>query len=266
MNDRFVLTLWTSDPDTARVADSAGIDRIGIDLERLGKLARQAGMGTWVSPHTLDDLERLRPAVTRAQLFARTDPLHDGTPGEVERALAAGADVLMLPMFRGADEVARYVELVGGRARVVGLLETAEAVADVEAVAGVPGLDELHIGINDLALSLGLPNRFWVLLDPAAKRVARAAAAAAVPLGLGGIGRVTDTTLPIPPDLIYAQYARLGATAALISRSFLAAGCDVATEVRHARARLAWWAGRPRAEHDRAARELEAALSAITVF
>jgi 2-keto-3-deoxy-L-rhamnonate aldolase RhmA len=266
LSDHVVLTFWTSDPDTARVADLAGIDRIGVDLDRLGKQARQAGLGTWVSRHTVEDLVRLRPAITRAQLFVRSNPLHDGTPGEVERALAAGAEVLMLPMFRSAGELARYVELVGGRARVVGLLETAEAVAEVEAVARVAGLDELHVGINDLALALGLPNRFWVLLDPAAAHVARAAAAVGLPLGVGGIGRVTDAALPIPPDLIYAQYPRLGATAALISRSFLATDCDVATEVRRTRERLAWWAGRPRAELDRAARALGAALSAIGTF
>ena len=42
------------------------------------------------------------------------------------------------------------------------LLETREAVADVEAVVRVHGLDELHIGINDLALALGLRSRFSV--------------------------------------------------------------------------------------------------------
>jgi hypothetical protein len=50
----------------------------------------------------------------------------------------------------------------------------------------------------------------------------------------------------IPGDLIYAQYPRLGATAALIARSFFTprAGevpVDVTAEIKHARERLAWW-------------------------
>ena len=266
MGDHFVLTLWTNDPQAARVAGLAGIDRIGIDLDRLGKAERQAGLGTWVSPHTIEDLEQLRPAIARAELFVRTNPLHDGTADEVECVLAAGASVLMLPMFRGAGELARYVEIVRGRAWVVGLVETAEAVAEIEAVAAVPGLDELHVGINDLALSLGLPNRFLVLLAPELERVAQVVAAAGLRFGVGGIGRAADTGLPIAPDLIYAQYPRLGATGALISRSFLVTDCDVVAEVRRARERLAWWAERPRSELDAAARELGDALSLVGAF
>jgi hypothetical protein len=266
LNGHVVLTLWTDDPETARRADAAGIDRIGVDLDRLGKAQRQAGLATWISPHTVADLERLRPAVLRARLFVRTNPLHDASPREVERALAAGAQLLMLPMFRAAEEVARFVDLVGGRARVVALLETREAVDDVDAVVRVPGLDELHVGINDLALALGLHNRFAVLVSTAAERIARAVAEAGLRLGIGGIGRLADTGLPIAPDLVYAQYPRLGATAALVSRSFLAGGCDLEAEVRRARERLAWWAGRPRAELDGAATQLLAAVTSSRAF
>lgn len=266
MSGHVVLTLWTDDPDTARRADAAGIDRIGVDLDRLGKAERQAGLATWISPHTVPDLERLRPAVLRARLFVRTNPLHHATRREVEEALAAGAELLMLPMFRTADDVARFVDLVAGRAGVIGLLETREAVEDVDAVVRVPGLDELHLGINDLALALGLRNRFAVLVSPAAERVARAATAAGLRLGVGGIGRVADARLPIAPDLVYAQYPRLGATGALVARSFLATPCDLAAEVRRSRARLAWWANRPRAELDGAASQLAAAVTASPAF
>ncbi len=172
----------------------------------------------------------------------------------------------MLPMFRTAQELARFTEIVAGRASVVGLLETPEALADVETVVGVHGLDELHVGINDLAIGLGLRVRFEVLVSPAMERVARAAREAGVPLGVGGIGRLSDTELPIPADLIYAQHARLGASAALISRSFLASGCDLITEVRRARERLAWWAARPPAELDGASRALEDRLAASAAF
>jgi hypothetical protein len=264
--DHVVLTLWTNDPATARSADEAGIDRIGIDLDRLGKAERQAGLGTWLSPHRVEDLQRLRTVVGRASLFARTNPLHDGTADEVEGALDAGAQVLMLPMFRSTEEVSPFVEMVAGRALVVGLLETAEGVEAVEAVVRVPGLDELHVGINDLALALGLRNRFEFFLSPAAERIAQAAADAGLRLGVGGIGRLSDTALPIPPDLVYAQHARLRVTAALISRSFLATGCDLGAELRQARERLAWWARRPPAELERARQELGAAVAASGTF
>ena len=86
LNDHVVLTLWTNDPDTARSADAAGIDRIGVDLDRLGKAERQAGLATWISPHTVADLERLRPAVRAAAVRP-----HQPAARRVRRTRSSGA-------------------------------------------------------------------------------------------------------------------------------------------------------------------------------
>ena len=40
--------------------------------------------------------------------------------------------------------------------------------------------------------------------------------------GFGGIGRLDDESLPVPADLVYAQYAFHGARSALVSRVFTA--------------------------------------------
>jgi 2-keto-3-deoxy-L-rhamnonate aldolase RhmA len=66
---------------------------------------------------------------------------------------------------------------------IVGLqIEHADAVAEVEAIAALPGLDFLFVGPADLSQSLGLPGewnhpRMWTALE----RVARAAADHKVP-------------------------------------------------------------------------------------
>src|SRR5437868_4887571 len=88
-DERFVLTLWTGDPVLAREADAAGIDRIGVDLERAGKAERQQGRGTWISPHTERDLAALGPLLGRADLFARVNPVNSRTPRELEAVLGA---------------------------------------------------------------------------------------------------------------------------------------------------------------------------------
>ena len=41
--DEFRLTLITNDPGLAAKADHIGINRIGLDLEQLGKAERQEG-------------------------------------------------------------------------------------------------------------------------------------------------------------------------------------------------------------------------------
>ena len=255
----FTLTLWTDDPVLAAEADAAGVDRIGLDLDELGKAARHHARPTWISPHRRESVEHVGAVLRRAALFARTNPLHDGTAAEVEHLLAGGARVLMLPMFRTPAELERFVALVGGRAAVVPLVETAEAAARVDELLAVDGVDELHVGLNDLSLELGLRNRFALLVSPLLEHVAGCAAAAGVPWGCGGIGRAGDEDLPIPAELVYARLAALGASGALLARSGTAAA-GLALEVRRARARLASWRTASVLEHAAAKRELELRL------
>jgi 2-keto-3-deoxy-L-rhamnonate aldolase RhmA len=235
-----VLTLWTADPAVAARADAAGIDRVGVDLERLGKAERQRGLGTWISPHAEADLGALAPMLSRAALFARVNPINPDSRREIEAVIAHGARVLMLPMVETRDEAGRFVDLVGGRAGIVLLVERGEALAAVGPLAAVEGVDEIHVGLNDLALSLGLPNRWLALAGDRLSAAADAVRAAGKRFGFGGIGAVDDAALPIPSDLIYAEYARLGATAALVARAFPLDG-DLAAAVTTARARLARW-------------------------
>jgi hypothetical protein len=123
------------------------------------------------------------------------------------------------------------------------LIETMNGVDRIDELAMLPGVDELHLGINDLSLSLGLANRFAVLLHEATEAVAAASRAAHKPLGVAHIGRARDDQLPVPADLVYAQLARLGATGTLLGRSFLYGGtADLAANVVGARLRLSeWW-------------------------
>jgi citrate lyase beta subunit len=243
--DHFLLTmLWSADPALAARADAAGIDRIGLDLETLGKADRQRGLGTWVSAHRTDQLPAMRRAVTRGELFCRVNPIHDGSRAEIDAVIAAGVDVLMLPMFTTVAEVETFVRLVDGRARAVPLLEHRLAADRVEDLVRVGGLDCVHVGLTDLALSLALGNRFALMASPLIDRIAAAVHRQGLRLCIGGIGRACDDSQPVPTDLIYAQYARLNATGALVSRAFFGpdpATLDVAAEVRACRERMAWW-------------------------
>ena len=262
---RFTFTLWTADAALAARADAAGVDRIGVDLERIGKAERQDGLGTWISGHRVEDLGPLRAALGRAALFARVNPVHGGSADELDAVFEAGVEVVMLPMFESADEVARFCSLCGGRGRVVLLLETLGGLRELPSILAVDGVDEVHVGINDMALEMGLPNRFAVMACEEVDVAARQAHEAGVAFGIAGIGRVGDGGLPIPADLVYAQYARLGARGALLARSFLGAepeSVDLATEVSRARERLAHWWTRPRAELEAAREDLRRAVAA----
>jgi hypothetical protein len=247
----FTLTAITRDPALAAALDAAGVERIGIDIERLGKAARQRHVaGARISEHRVADLAALAPRLRRAVPFIRVNPIHDGSRGEIDEAIALGARVVMLPYFTTAREVVRFVDLVAGRAACVLLLETAAALARLRDIVAVAGVAEIMVGLNDLHLSLGLAHPFEVVISELMALAARQVRDAGVRFGFGGLARVGDDALPVPSDLVYAQYARLGASTAWLARSFFAGGLpggalDIAAEVAKLRARLAFWAAQP---------------------
>ncbi|MCK6451504.1 MAG: aldolase/citrate lyase family protein [Alphaproteobacteria bacterium] len=255
---RFRLTLITANPALAEAADRAGVDRIGLDLERLGKAERQAGTAGRLSAHDWADFAAVAPRLGRAALFARLDPLNAATPADVERALAAGVRVLMLPFFHTAHEVGRFVRLVDGRAEVVALLETAAAALRIRDVVAVPGVGEVMIGLNDLRLQFGVGSHFEVLASPLVDALAAEVRRAGVRLSLGGLAHPDNATLPIPPDLVYAQLPRLGATGAWIARSLVDSlqPQRVGDAIQAMRRRLDHWASAPAEALERAHADL----------
>ena len=241
----FKLTLWTNDAALAARADDAGVDRIGLDLETIGKCDRQpASLGTWISSHHPTQLPALRKAVRRGKLFCRINPIHPGSRDEINQLLDYGVQVMMLPMFKTPEEVSEFVRLVDGRCEQVLLLEHRDAARRVEEIVRVPGLTEVHVGLNDLTLSLNMANRFAVLSSRLMNRISAAVNNAGLRFGVGGLGRAGDNAMPIPSDLIYAQYPRINAQAALVARAFLGKNLevDLAAEVRACRACLSHWA------------------------
>jgi hypothetical protein len=238
--DDFVLTLFTNDQELASAADLAGVDRIGVDLEQIGKYARQGQLNTWISDHAEKDLATLRTSISKAHLFARCNPMHVGSAEELDRLMAYGVEVVMLPFFHAVSEAEQFVRLLDGRATPVLLLETAEAAAVVSELCRLEDVREIHIGLNDLHLSLGWRSHFEVLASDYLAGLCATILEAGVRLGVGGLGRAGDNDLPVPADLVYAQYPRLGAGAALISRAFFrgAAPVDMTREIGRLRENL----------------------------
>lgn len=214
------IRLWliTNSTDVAKFAVQSGADRIFIDLEINGKVERQGHLSTVISRHTFEDLGAVREAVPDTELLVRLNPLHPGSAYEVEEAVSRGADILMLPMFRSADEVRRFTALVAGRAPVCLLVETVGAMDDLDAIVLVEGVSEIHIGLNDLHLELGNHFMFEPVADGLVDRMAGVIGQAGIPFGFGGVARVGDGDLPV--ELVLAEHARLGSTAAILSRSF----------------------------------------------
>lgn len=216
----------TNNPVTAKIAQEAGVDRIWIDMEYIGKNERQGGMDTVQNYHTISDIEKLRPIVTTAELMVRVNPLHEAnaeycsSEEEINDAINAGADVVMFPMFKSAEDVKKFVDYVHGRAKAQLLVETAEAVENIDEILEVPGIDEIHIGLNDLHLAYHKTFMFELLCDDTVSNLCKKISDKGIKYGFGGIARVGLGMLPA--EYIITEHYHLGSTAAILSRGF----CD----------------------------------------
>ncbi|MEE0062707.1 MAG: aldolase/citrate lyase family protein [Oscillospiraceae bacterium] len=184
------LMYITNDPAVARIAVDAGVDRIFIDMEVLGKAERQGGMDTVQSHHVPADIVAVRSAISdRAEIMARVNPLNPDSQAEINAAVANGADVVMLPMWRTADDLCQLVRMVNGRAKVMPLLETDTAADNLQEAVKVSGIDQMLIGLNDLHLCYHRKFLFQLLTDGTVDRLCTQLRAAGLPFGFGGVGR-----------------------------------------------------------------------------
>jgi 4-hydroxy-2-oxoheptanedioate aldolase len=193
--------VWSTlpDPVVAELLGRAGHDYVCVDWQH-----GMTGPGTAVPV-----LQALRG--TPATVLVRV-PGPD--PEAMMRALDLGADGVVVPMVDTPEQAAAAVaactyppggvrswgpmwgDVDGGApdpatadaARlVVVMVETAQGLANAEAIAAVPGVDAVYVGPNDLALSLG-HGRETYLTSPAVHaaldRVVAATAAAGTATGL----------------------------------------------------------------------------------
>ena len=218
------LMYITNRPSIAKIVETAGVDRIFIDMESLGKQDRQGGLDTVQSHHTFSDISNIRSVLTTADLLVRCNPIHDACAGycgsaeEIDTIIDNGADIVMLPYFHTPAEAAYFIEKVGGRAKTDLLIETPEAVAAIDEILALPGVDEIHIGLNDLSMGYHKKFMFELFSDGTVERICEKCRAAGIPYGIGGIASLGRGTLPA--EYIIKEHYRLGTTAAILSRSF----------------------------------------------
>lgn len=217
------LMYITNDPAVAKIAAEAGVDRIFIDMEVLGKAERQGGMDTVQSHHVPEDIARVRAAIgDGTEIMARVNPLNSDSQAEIDASIENGADVIMLPMWRTADDLRQLVSMVDGRAKVMPLLETDTAADNLPEAVKVSGIDQMHIGLNDMHLCYHQKFMFQLLADGTVDRLCAQLRDANIPYGFGGVGRPGSGTLPA--EYIIGEHYRLGSQYVILSRSFCNTG------------------------------------------
>ena len=218
------LMYITNRPEIAQIAESAGVDRIFVDLEYIGKSARQGGMDTVQSHHTAEDVKKIADAVMKAEVLARVNPIHErqgeqiSSEEEIGEVIENGADIVMLPYFKTEKEVYRFLKAVNGKAKTMLLIETPEAVENIDKILALDGIDEVFIGLNDLSIGYGRKFMFELLADGTVDRLCRKFKDKNLPFGFGGIASLGKGLLPSENVLI--EHYRLGSSCVILSRSF----------------------------------------------
>ncbi|HOY69297.1 MAG TPA: aldolase/citrate lyase family protein [Methylotenera sp.] len=212
------LFFITNSPSMAKFAISAGVDRIFVDLEIIGKEKRQGHLSTVISRHNLSDVIVLRSVLENGRLLVRVNPIHEESAQEIDAVVAAGADIIMLPMFHSVSEVKTFINLVSGRARTSLLVETIGAMTSLEECISIPGVNEVHIGLNDLHLEMKKNFMFELFSDGHIDTMARTLRKYQIPFGIGGVARLGEGLLPA--ERLLAEHVRVGSNAAILSRTF----------------------------------------------
>lgn len=186
---RAVLWLTLTDPAMTEIAAHAGAEGILFDAQH----------GTW----SRESLERAigvvpldgpvplaRPQVNSDQ--AILECLDSGALGLIvpmvntaEQAAAAVRSAKYAPEghrsvggMRPASDLPRYVEIANKEILIAVMVETVEALENVDAIAAVDGVDMVFIGPTDLSLSLGTFPEGGPKLEAAIDRVLEATVAA----------------------------------------------------------------------------------------
>lgn len=214
------LMYITNNPVIAQIAERAGVDRIWIDLETLGKEERQAGLNTVKSKHSVDDIKIITPLLHKSELMVRVNPLNQNSESEINAVIEAGAKYVMLPMYRTACDVAKFLQYVNGRAKVILLLETIDAQNNLKDYVDFDGIDEIHIGLNDLHLEYKLNFMFELVANGTVERIAKTLKEHNIRFGFGGFARVKHGILPA--EVILTDHYAIGSEMAILSRGF----CD----------------------------------------
>ena len=218
------LMYITNKPQIAEIAESAGVDRIFVDMEYIGKADRQGGMDTVQNHHTVEDVKTIAQTIKKAKLLVRINPIHEkskdyiSSEEEIDRAIKNGADILMLPYFKTVREVETFLRFVNGRVKTMLLLETPEAVGVVDDILKLKGIDEIFVGLNDLSLGYGKKFMFELLRDGTVEELCYKFKKANIPYGFGGIAALGKGDLPA--EKIIIEHYRMGSTSVILSRSF----------------------------------------------
>lgn len=188
-------------PNLLRLMQAAGLDFVIVDCEHgyfdYSQVAALAAVGNGIH----------FPVIVRVPMVARES---------IQKYLDAGVDGILVPMLETKEQAEQliqygkyapegkrgistmrphsnynpgklleYTAKANGRTMFFAQIETRKGVENIETIVGVPGLDGVFVGPNDLACDLGTMGDFSTPeMEDCLQKVIAAAKAAGIPSGI----------------------------------------------------------------------------------
>ena len=205
----------------AQVVDKLHVEWLFVDLEVIGKNARQKGRNTVISGHSIEDVKQLREVLKQTRIMVRCNPIGTWSKEEIDEINETyGIDMVMLPYFKTIDEVKTFVELLDtSKLKPALLIETTQAIEHLEEILNVYPFEYVHIGLNDLHIERKTCFMFEPFVDGLLNKVVTILKEKRQKFGVGGIGKIGSALLPTPECLI-REHIRIGSSGTILSRSF----------------------------------------------
>lgn len=225
MNWSFNYIAITNDPKQALNLSECGIQQIMVDTEIMGKVERQGHKDTIISHHSLNDIIALKNLSLEAEIICRINPFHIGTFDEIDTAIRNGADVIMIPMITSMEDYQSMVDRIHNKAKVLPLIETPYSFFNLSQILDYSKLTQIHFGLNDLCISLGMKNLFEVLLSQTFQDTVSNIKTSGLTKGIGGIGD-PQISQKVSPLALLNRYLKCGSNSVILSRSFFTKSSD----------------------------------------
>jgi len=218
------LVLFENDAGNVPSHLDQGVFQFMVDMEVLGKDVRQLGFDTEIRPGTMENIRAIS-AIPGTVVWARLNHYGEHTASEVESAILAGANILLLPMVVSFEEVVKFISHINKRCKAGIMIETLQAAAAADQLNSL-ALDYAFFGLNDFAISRGGGSIFRALVDGTVQNVCNA-----LPDVRFGVAGLTDINkgYPIPCKRIVEELSRLGCDFTFLRRSFRKDSMDVPT-------------------------------------
>lgn len=213
----FQFLYITNSVSRARFAKTNGIDFIFIDMEVIGKEARQPG-NTVKNNHTIEDVLKIKKIVNPNNLLVRINPYGEHSRAEIDSVIGAGATHIMIPMINSSESVFKLHELVAERIKIVPLVETIYSLRNIEEIIRILNPAFVFFGLNDLHRELKLKFMFEVLALNLLDFPIAICRENSLSYGFGGVTKLDSGLLN--SKFILNEHIRLGSSYVILSRDF----------------------------------------------